>query len=145
MVLSFLTTLRIGLSVNRFSVPPHTTVPAAALTAKGMGTLIEEELLTLAYSSTSGGRPPNATYDHIRFTQDAVMLAHLTPSSNMKSPDGFTVNTKVTTDDIYGNSPTTNSPTTSGNPQCGSILDNVFFEGRNVDWPTKALQFLTNR
>lgn len=68
------------------------------------------------------------------------MLAHATSASSSKAADGFTVNTKVTTDDVYGN--TMSSTTTSG---CGSILPDVAKGGKGIDWPTKALLFVVNR
>ncbi|CAB1110688.1 unnamed protein product [Ectocarpus sp. CCAP 1310/34] len=68
----------------------------AALTAKGMRVVIEENMLTLVYSSTGAGRPASAANGHLKFSQDAVMLVHLTSFSSSNSPtDGFTVNEKV--------------------------------------------------
>lgn len=113
---------------------------ADALAAKGMETLIEDELLTLVYSNDRGGRRPEATHDHIKLSQDAVMLAHLSPSSSSKSNDGFTANPKVTTEDMFGNSPMSDKSV-----QCGSILSDIPYPGKGVDWPNKALLFLVNR
>ncbi|CAB1111519.1 unnamed protein product [Ectocarpus sp. CCAP 1310/34] len=113
----------------------------AALTAKGMRVVIEENMLTLVYSSTGAGRPASAANGHLKFSQDAVMLVHLTSFSSSNSPtDGFTVNEKVTTDDLYGNS--TAASVTS---QCSSILTDIQHPGKGADWPTKALMFLVNR
>lgn len=103
--------------------------------------VIEENMLTLVYSSTGAGRPLSAANGHLKFSQDAVMLVHLSSSSSRNSPtDGFTVNEKVTTDDLYGNS--TAASVTS---QCSSILTDIQHPGKGVDWPTKALMFLVNR
>ncbi|CAN0497650.1 unnamed protein product [Ectocarpus sp. 12 AP-2014] len=106
-----------------------------------MRVVIEENMLTLVYSSTGAGRPLSAANGHLKFSQDAVMLVHLSSSSSRNSPtDGFTVNEKVTTDDLYGNS--TAASVTS---QCSSILTDIQHPGKGVDWPTKALMFLVNR
>ncbi|CAB1109275.1 unnamed protein product [Ectocarpus sp. CCAP 1310/34] len=108
---------------------------------KGMRVVIEENMLTLVYSSTGAGRPASAANGHLKFSQDAVMLVHLTSFSSSNSPtDGFTVNEKVTTDDLYGNS--TAASVTS---QCSLILTDIQHPGKGVDSPTKALMFLVNR
>ncbi|CAB1112916.1 unnamed protein product [Ectocarpus sp. CCAP 1310/34] len=112
-----------------------------ALTATGMRMVIEENMLTLVYSSTGAGRPASAANVHLKFSQDAVMLVHLTSSSSSNSPtDGFTVNEKVTTDELYGN-----SKAASVSPQCSSILTDIQHPGKGVDWPTKASMFLVKR
>lgn len=130
---------KIDVSVS--NARPQITVSAAALTAKGVGLVVEDHLLTLAYSNSGAGRPASTTAGHLRLSQDAVMLAHQTAVSSVASPtDGFTVNPKVTVDDMYGN-----NPTSTATAQCGSILTNVAYESKGVDWATQAVLFLVNR
>ncbi|CAN0232923.1 unnamed protein product [Pylaiella littoralis] len=113
-----------------------------ALEAKGMSTFVEDQILTLQYSgaSSSVGRPSTTRQEWLRFSQDGVMLVHLFESgaTNTKM-DGFTVNKRVTTDDLFGNKPSSSRASSS------SILGDIEYAGKDTDWPTKAIVFLVNR
>lgn len=123
-------------------VPPTCIARADALEAKGMSTFVEDQILTLQYSgaSSSVGRPSTTRQEWLRFSQDGVMLVHLFESgaTNTKM-DGFTVNKRVTTDDLFGNKPSSSRASSS------SILGDIEYAGKDTDWPTKAIVFLVNR
>lgn len=117
----------------------HTGFHAGALTTKRMAVFIEDHMLTLQYNGSGGGRPASATHGHLKFSQDGVMLVHMAQGSTKCKADGFTVNTSVTTDDLFGNRAVTGLATSA------SILTDVAYEGAHVDWPRKGLLFLINR
>lgn len=111
-----------------------------ALTQKGMRMHIEEFMLTMQYKTTSGGRPSASSADHLRHSQEAIMLVHLAPSgSKSQRREGFTVNTRVTTMDVYGSDAASSSATSA------SAIFDVPYEGKDVDIPGKAMSFLINR
>lgn len=66
------------------------------------------------------------------------MLVHLAPSAS-KSQEGFTVNTRVTTADVFGSVAASTSATSTS-----AILD-VPYEGKEIDIPRKVMSFLINR
>ena len=112
---------------------PTYPLDSEALTATQLGLVVEEEMLVLTYKTRGGGRRAAGTENHLRYTADAIMLAH-----NGGTELGFTCNKRVTVDDIYGHG-------SDPSPPALAVMSDLDYPGAGIDIPPRAVNYLVNR
>lgn len=111
----------------------------AAAAKAGTALDVEPDPVVIQYATRGGGRPSSTSSIHMQHNIDLICIAHNSSQNCLPY-----VNTRVTTEDISGASP---SPGATSSSACRTyqFMGEVPYPGADTDIPNRALTFLINR